>query len=107
MDTIKADLDWLTEYAGELDQRAEEARSVLTELKGHPLSDEAFGEVGQSLHTPQAYRRAADSLLAQLDRAGTVLSDAATELRKAVRFYQGTDADGAQALTRKMEAPGA
>ena len=98
MDTIKVDLDWLRDYAAVLDRRADSARAVLRGLRDHQLDDDAFGEIGRSLHTPQAYRRAAGSLFAQLDRAEEVLSAAATALRQAAEHYQGTDVDGARTL---------
>jgi len=101
VDTIRVDLDWLRDYAAVLDRRADEARSVLGELRGHQLGEDAFGDVGRSLGTPQAYRRAAGSLLAQLDRAEEVLNAAAVALRQAAEHYQGTDADGARTLENR------
>jgi uncharacterized protein YukE len=102
-DAIRVDLDWLRDYAAVLDRRADEARGVLGDLKEHPLDEDAFGEVGRSLHTPQAYQRAAGSLLAQLDRAGEVLAAAATALRQAAEHYQGTDDDGARVMETRDE----
>ena len=98
MDTIRVDLDWLRGYATVLDRRADEAYDILNGLRERPLDDDAFGEVGRSLRTPQAYRRAAGSLLAQLDRAEEVLASAATALRQAAEHYEGTDSDGARDL---------
>jgi uncharacterized protein YukE len=98
VDTIKVDLDWLRNYAAVLDRQADSARAVLTELREQQLDDDAFGEVGRSLRTPQAYRRATGSLFAQLGRAEEVLSAAATALRQAAEHYQGTDLDGARTL---------
>ena len=102
-DAIRVDLDWLRDYAAVLDRRADEARGVLGELTAHPLQEEVFGEVGQSLRTPQAYRRAAGALLAQLERAGEVLAGAATALRQAAEHYQGTDDDGARVMESRDE----
>ncbi|MGH3992928.1 MAG: type VII secretion target [Pseudonocardiaceae bacterium] len=107
MDAIRVDLDWLRDYAAALDGRADEARNVLSGLKEDQLTDDAFGEVGQSLRTPQAYQRAAESLFAQLDRADEALTAAATALRQAAEHYQGTDFDGARTLEKKSGDDGA
>lgn len=103
MDAVRVDLDQLTDYATALDRRADEAQAILDGLRGHQLDDEAFGEVGQSLGTPQAYQRAADALFAQLGRAEQVLAAAATALRQAADHYEGTDVDGAKTLEKKSE----
>jgi uncharacterized protein YukE len=97
-DTIRVDLDWLRAYAAMLDRRADEARAVLGAVTEHPLDDDAFGEMGQSLRTPQAYRRATGSLVTQLNRAGEVLAAAAAALRQAAQHYEGADTAGALAM---------
>jgi hypothetical protein len=99
VDTIRADLDWLRDYAGVLDRGAGAASTVLDSLRAHPLTEDAFGEVGRSLRTFESYQRAADSLLGQLGKAHEVLTAAAGELRKVVEHYTGTEDDA----TRELE----
>ena len=101
MDTVRVNVDWLADYAAALDKHADEASGVLGSLKEHPLDDEAFGEVGQSMGTPGSYQRAADSLFTQLTRAEEVLTAAATALREVSEHYRGTDEDGAKTLEKK------
>ena len=102
METIRADLDWLRDYAAVLERHGDRVGGVKSSLTAHELADDAFGEVGQSLQTPQAYRRAAESLLGQLDRAEEVLTASATALRQAAEHYQSTDADGAQVMVTQV-----
>lgn len=101
VDTVRVDVDWLGDYAAGLDRRADEAHQVLGSLREHQLEDDAFGEVGQSMGTPQSYQRAAESLLTQLARAEEVLTAAATALRQVSEHYQGTDLDGALTMEKK------
>ncbi len=101
MDTVRVNVDWLADYAAALDKHSDEAHAVLGALREQPLDDEAFGDVGQSMGTPQSYQRAADSLMAQLTRAEEVLTAAATALREVSEHYQGTDLDGAKILEKK------
>lgn len=101
MDAVKVDVDWLRGYAVELDKRADEAHTVLRSLSGSPLEPEAFGELGRSLGTPQAYQRAADTLQDQLEQAEKVLGSAAKALREAADHYAGGDEDAADTLNKK------
>lgn len=101
MDTVRVDVDWLGDYAALLDGRADEVGGVLGTLRQNQLEDEAFGEVGQSMGTPQSYQRAAESLLTQLVRAEEVLTAAAAALRQVSEHYQGTDLDGAKTIEKK------
>lgn len=100
--TIRVDLDGVRSYAALLDRHADEARTARAALGERRLDDETFGEIGQSLRTPQAYLRAAGSLLAQLDRAVEAVAAAAESLRQTAERYQGTDDDGAIDLRRRV-----
>jgi hypothetical protein len=104
VDTVRVDVDQLAEYASGLDSRADEARDVLNALRDNQLDDEAFGEVGRSMGTPESYRRAAESLFTQLARAEEVLTAASTALRQVSDHYQGTDQDGAVTIEKKAGA---
>lgn len=101
MDAVRVDVDWLRGYAKELDKRADEAQAVLRSLTRRQLEPEAFGGLGRSLRTPQAYRSAADTLHDQLRQAEKVIGAAARALRDAADHYAGHDEDAAGTLTKK------
>ena len=103
MDAVRVDVDWLRRYAGELDERTDETRAVRSVLDQRRLEPEAFGGLGRSLRTPEAYRRAADTLLAQLRQAETVIGAAARALREAADHYAGHDEDAAVTLDRRAD----
>jgi uncharacterized protein YukE len=101
VDAVRVDVDWLRGYAKELDKRTDEAQAVLRGLTRRQLEPEAFGELGRSLGTPQAYQRAADKLHDQLEQAERVLAAAAKALREAADHYAGQDTDAADTLNKK------
>ena len=101
VDVMKVDVDWLRGYAKELDKRADDAQAVLRSVTQRQLEPEAFGELGRSLRTPEAYQRAADTLHKQLQQAEKVISAAARSLRAAADHYAGHDDDAAATLRKK------
>lgn len=102
MDAVRVDVDKLLDYAKGLDRRTDEAQAALRAV-GRRLEPEAFGELGRSLGTPQAYQRAADRLEGQLKQAERVLAAAAAALREAAEHYSGEDSDAARTLERKAD----
>lgn len=103
MDAVRVDVDRLLDYARGLDRRTDEAQAALRAVSGRRLEPEAFGELGRSLGTPQAYQRAADRLEGQLKQAERVLAAAAAALREAAEHYSGEDSDAARTLERKAD----
>lgn len=101
MDTVKADIDWLTGYATTLDRRSDEAARILTLLRDNQLDPDAFGDVGKELGTHAAYESAARSLTTQMERAEQVLDAAAKAVRDAAEHYAGTDDEAKRTLERK------
>jgi uncharacterized protein YukE len=101
VDAVRVDVDRLLDYAEDLDRRTDEAQAALRSVSQRRLEPEAFGELGASLGTPQAYQRAADRLENQLEQAERVLAAAATALREAAEHYSGEDTDAARTLEQQ------
>jgi len=101
VDAVRVDVDRLVEYSEELDRRTAETQAVLRSLTGPELDPGAFGELGRSLGTPQAYQRAADRLRGELERAHRVLGSVATALRGAAEHYRGEDTGAARTLEQR------
>lgn len=101
MDSVRVEVDRLLEFAAGLDERADEAHAALRTVTQHRLEPEAFGDLGRSLGTPQAYQRAADRLEQQLQQANRVIEAAAAALRDAAGHYRGEDTDAARTLEQR------
>jgi hypothetical protein len=101
VDAVRVDVDWLRGYAAELDKRTDEMQATWRALTQWQLEPRAFGELGRSLRIPEAYQRAADTLLRQLRQAEAVIDAAAHALRATADHYAGQDSDAAAALDRK------
>lgn len=69
-------------------------------LRSAPLDNEAFGKLGRTVRTAEAYARAARTLQAELHRATEALTSVSEELREVAQRYRRTDEDAAVAIKR-------
>ncbi|MBB5954885.1 hypothetical protein FHS29_001455 [Saccharothrix tamanrassetensis] len=99
---IAVDARWVELYAERVDEAAEELSRARAELRSAPVRPESFGELGRTLRSAEAYRRAAGVLDQQLDRACEVLASAARGLHEVAEHY-GSQDEEALALIKKAD----
>lgn len=100
MTGIKFDADWVGGYAKLTDASASALDEGVRTMATDPLNDESFGQLGRTVHSTQAYGRAAQALRDQLGRAVEALKSASTGLDEVSKVYQDTDDEGAATVTR-------
>jgi uncharacterized protein YukE len=96
---IKVDANWLNGYARTAEQAGDDLTSALQALQGTPLSSTAFGELGRTVGSADAYNTASTTLQQQVTRAAAALHAAATSLRGIAGAHTSVDADQAAALS--------
>lgn len=104
MTGIKFDADWVGGYAKLTAASADALDEGVRTMAADPLTEESFGQLGRTVHTTQAYARAAQQLRDQLARAVDALRSASTGLDKVAEVYRHTDDDGAVTVKRGGEA---
>jgi hypothetical protein len=97
---IKVDPDWIVDYAKTAAEAAGRLSDGATVLDTAPLGPEAFGELGRTVRTAEAYQRASTALRAQLDRGVEALTSAGETLRDIADKHRASDDDGVVALRR-------
>jgi hypothetical protein len=97
---VKVDPDWLTSYARTAVKGADQLTGAADGLKGDPLGNDAFGELGRQVHTAEAYLRASGTLRDQLTRAIETLHAASDSLNKVAEQYRTSETASAQTIKR-------
>lgn len=100
MTGIKFDAAWVVGYAKLTGKSADALAEGVETMDTAPLDQESFGSLGRSVHTTQAYGRAAQSLRDQLTRAVEALTSASAGLDKVTAKYQDSDEAGVQTIKR-------
>lgn len=67
---------------------------------GKPLEHEAFGAIGRSMHSTQAYSRASSMLREQLGHGIEALRSASSGLKEITEKYRESDEDNVRELKR-------
>lgn len=98
MSGIRVDANWINGYAKTAEQAGDDLTAALHALQGTPLTSAAFGDLGKTVGSADAYNRAATSLQQQVNRAAAALQAAATSLRGVASSHASVDADQAAAL---------
>jgi uncharacterized protein YukE len=95
---IQVDHGWIADYARTAEQAADELAAALHTLQGNPLTSTAFGDIGRTVGSAEAYHAAAATLQQQLDRAAVALHAAASNLRTVAAEHSSVDEQQAAAL---------
>ncbi|HEX4723372.1 MAG TPA: type VII secretion target [Pseudonocardiaceae bacterium] len=95
---IKVDPNWIAGYATTAEQAGDELASALQALRGTPLTSAAFGEVGRTVGSANAYNGAAATLQQQVSRAADALRAAAANLRTIAAAHSSVDQEHASVL---------
>jgi predicted nucleic acid-binding protein len=95
---IQVDHGWIANYASTAEQAGDELAAALRTLQGSPLTSAAFGDVGRTVGSAEAYQNAATTLQQQLDRAAAALHTAATNLRTVAAEHSSVDEQQAAAI---------
>ncbi len=101
MTGIKFDASWVGGYAELAANSADALAEGVRTMGTAPLDQESFGELGRTVHTTQAYGRAAQLLRDQLARAVEALAAASDGLEKVTSFYVGSDDDAGRTIRRE------
>ncbi len=99
---VEVDARWLELYARRVGEAADELGKARDELRSGPTLTTAFGDLGRSLRSAESYRRAAEVLNQQLDRACGTLGSAAEGLAAVADSYGGQDEE-VVAMLRAVE----
>jgi len=97
---IKFDPSWVGGYAKLAGNSAEALAEGVKTMGVAPLDQESFGSLGRSVHTTQAYGKAAQVLRDQLARAVEALAAASDGLERVTAQYVDTEDLGTQTLKR-------
>ncbi|HEX4701742.1 MAG TPA: hypothetical protein VH352_06395 [Pseudonocardiaceae bacterium] len=92
---IRVDQGWIADYARTAEQAGDDLATALRALRGTPLTSAAFGELGRTVGSAEAYSGAAAVLQQQVERAADALRAAAVNLRTVAAEH--SSADDAQA----------
>ena len=95
---IKIDPGWIAGYATTAEQAGDELASALQALQGMPLTSAAFGEIGRTVGSANAYNGAATALQQQVSRAADALHTAAANLRTIATAHSSADEEHASVL---------
>jgi Excreted virulence factor EspC, type VII ESX diderm len=97
---IEVDPDWVSGYATTVGAASDELSKASDALGESPLGAEAFGELGRTARTADAYTRAATTLRDQLSRAVASLRSASDGLSAVAAQHTGQDEDSASQIKR-------
>jgi hypothetical protein len=97
---IKFDATWVGGYARLAAASADALAEGVQTMASDPLTEESFGQLGQTVNTTQAYSRAAQHLREQLARAVDALGSAAEGLEQVTARYVESDEQGAAHIDR-------
>jgi hypothetical protein len=97
---IKFDAGWVGGYATLAGNSAEALAEGVKTMGMAPLDQESFGDLGRTVHTTQAYTKAAQLLRDQLGRAVEALAAASDGLERVTAVYRDTDDLGVQGMKR-------
>jgi hypothetical protein len=97
---IKFDAGWVGGYATLTGSSAEALAEGVRAMGDAPLDQESFGDLGRTVHSTQAYAKAAQLLRDQLGRAVEALAAASDGLGRVAAVYQDTDDLGVQGMKR-------
>jgi uncharacterized protein YukE len=100
MDGIKIDVDWVRGYAKQLDTAEAEVGKVHDALHNQPLTADAFGELGRTVGSAEAYSSAAQMLTEQVERASQMLTSASQGLVATANEFHGHDEDAVGHIKR-------
>jgi hypothetical protein len=100
MTGIKFDAAWVGGYARLAAASADALAEGVQTMAADPLTDESFGQLGRTVHTTQAYSRAAQHLREQLARAVEALGSASDGLEQVTNRYVESDEQGAAHINR-------
>lgn len=103
MTGIKFDASWVGGYAQLAGNSAEALAEGVKTMGIAPLDQESFGDLGRTVHTTQAYGKAAQQLREQLARAVEALNSAADGLGQVTDVYVGTDEDNIRAMEQERK----
>jgi uncharacterized protein YukE len=95
---IQVDHGWIASYASTAEQAGDELAAALHTLQGSPLTAAAFGDIGRTVGSAEAYHGAAATLQQQLDRAAAALHAAARNLRTVAAEHSSVDEQQAAAI---------
>jgi hypothetical protein len=101
---IEVDPDWINGYAKTLGTASDELGKSAESLGGASLGAEAFGELGRTVRTADAYQRAATTLRDQLNRAVESLRSASEGLCEVAGQHTGRDEDSAAQIRRTHQS---
>ncbi|MFC4853872.1 hypothetical protein [Actinophytocola glycyrrhizae] len=101
MTGIKFDATWVGGYAQLAGNSAEALAEGVRTMAIEPLDQESFGQLGRTVHTTQAYGKAAQLLREQLARAVEALGAASDGLAKVTAGYVDTDDEGGVTIRRE------
>jgi hypothetical protein len=97
---VKIDPDLVSGYAKTVAKAADQLSGPAGALKGEPLGDDAFGDLGRQVHTAEAYQRASATLLDQLTRSVETLHAASDSLNQVAAKYRDSEQGTAQTIKR-------
>ena len=95
---IQVDHGWIASYARTAEQAGEDLAAALRTLQGSPLTSAAFGDLGRTVGSADAYHAAAATLQQQVDRAAAALHSAAANLRTVAAEHSSVDEQQATAI---------
>ena len=101
MTGIKFDATWVGGYAQLAGNSADALAEGVKTMGIEPLDQESFGQLGRTIHTTQAYGKAAQLLREQLTRAVEALASASDGLDKVTAGYVDTDDEGGVTIRRE------
>ena len=101
---IEVDPGWVNDYAKTVGNASDELRRASDALHRMPLGAEAFGELGRTIRTAEAYTRAATTLRDQLTRAMESLKSASDGLRAVAAQHTTQDEDSAGQIKRANQS---
>jgi uncharacterized protein YukE len=95
---IQVDHGWIASYASTAEQSGDDLAAALRTLQGSPLTSAAFGDLGRTVGSADAYHGAAATLQQQLGRAVDALHAAARNLRTVAAEHASVDEQQAAAI---------
>lgn len=95
---IQVDHGWIASYARTAEQAGEDLAAALRTLRGSPLTSAAFGDLGRTVGSADAYHAAAATLQQQVERAAAALHSAAANLRTVAAEHSSVDERQAAAI---------
>jgi hypothetical protein len=97
---IKFDAEWVGGYAQLAAKSADALDEGVRVMASNPLTDESFGQLGQTVRVAPAYAQVAGKLHDQLTRAIEALNSASTGLEQVTAKYVDSDESTASTITR-------